>query len=172
MEETIKMSRKEKRHYLWYLLALYIGSAALLSWIIFMGVASPFATISDREREQLKQAKLFELKQNEALKAYDTVMQSVAVLKTNPGNQILTSDIEHNINYLNSLNDGLPNSDMRSFGFYQMARYLKLHYERALTLRKTADNIELFERQLNDCRAGYDQNKQYINQIRAAQSGR
>lgn len=172
MEETIKMSRKEKRHYLWYLLALYIGSAALLSWIIFMGVASPFATITDQEREQLKQAKIFEQKQHEAVRAYDTVMQSVSMLKTNPANQVLTSDIDHNINYVNSLNDGLPNSDIRSFGFYQMARYLKLHYERALTLRKTAENIQLFEKQLNDCRIGYEQNEQYMNQIRAAQSGR
>ncbi|WP_118975073.1 type VI secretion system TssO [Taibaiella koreensis] len=172
MEETIKMSRKEKRHYLWYLIALYIGSAAIFSWIIFLGVPNPFSSISNQEREQLNQAKIFEARQIEALQIYDTVMQKVTALKSNPGNQIVEADIEQRINYLNSLNDGLPNRDMRTYGFYQMAKYLNNHFQNAKILRKKSENIQLFEKQLSDCRIGYQQNEQYMNQIRAAQSGR
>lgn len=166
------MSRKEKRHYLGYLIVLYLGAGILFSWILFMGVANPFASATDTEREQLKQARLFDAKQEQSLRIYDTLMRKIAVLKSSPGDQVLEADIENQINYLNSLNDGLPNQDMRTISFYQMAKYLKRHYGNAKIVRKKADNIQIFQNQLNDCRIGYQQTEQYMNQIKAAQSGR
>ncbi len=164
------MSRKEKRHYLGYLLAMYIGAAVLLTWIIFMGVANPFAPVTAAEREQLKQARLYELKQSQALLLYDSVMTKIATLKSSPGNAVLESDIENQINYLNSLYDGLPNQDMRTQGFHQLALYLQRHYQDVLILRKKADNVLIFQNQLNDCMIGFKQNEDYMNQMRAAQS--
>lgn len=172
MEETIKISRKEKRHYLGYLIVLYLGAAILFSWILFMGVANPFSSATDAEREQLKQARLYDDKQVESLGIYDTVMRKIAVLKNSPGDQVLEADIENKINYLNSLNDGLPNQDMRSISFYQMAKYLKKHYGNAKIVRKKADNIQIFQSQLDQCSMSYNQTEQYMNQIKAAQSGR
>ncbi|RYZ39175.1 MAG: hypothetical protein EOP49_30420 [Sphingobacteriales bacterium] len=172
MEETIKMSRIEKRHYLGYLVAMYVVGTALLTGIIFWGVANPFSPISASDREQLRQARIFEGQQQQAVQIYDSVMAKVRVLKTSPGNAVLESDIENQINYLNSMYDGVPNKDMRTFSFYQMALYLQRHYQDALILRKKADNIRIFQNQLNECMIGYKQNEDYMNRMRAAQSSR
>ncbi len=172
MEESIKMSRKEKRHYLGYLIAMYAVGSIILVLIIFSGVANPFSQVSAEEREQLKQAHYFELQQQQAVQIYDSVMQKIIALKASTGSAILESDIENQINYLNSFYDGTPNRDMRTIGFHQMALYLQRHYQDALILRKKEDNIRIFQNQLNDCMIGYKQNEDYMNQMRAAQSSK
>lgn len=172
MEETIKMSRKEKRHYLGYLVALYAGAVLLLAGILFAGVSNPFKTIPESERAQLAQARQYEQQQVQAVQLYDSLMSRINQLKQSPGNAVLETDIENQINYLNSLYDGLPNKDIRSFGFHQMARYLQRHYQDAVTLRKRVDNIQIFQNQLNDCMIGYREREGYMNQMRAAEAGR
>jgi hypothetical protein len=172
MEESIKMSRKEKRHYLGYLIAMYSIGTIILVLILFSSVASPFSQVSAAEREQLKQARLFEEQQQQAIGIYDSVMAKVNTLKSSTGNAVLESDIENQINYLNSFYTGAPNTDMRTIGFHQMALYLQRHYQDALILRKKADNIRIFQNQLNDCMIGYKQSEAYMNQMRAAQSSK
>ena len=166
MEDIIKMNRKEKRHYLGYLIAMYAGSAILLVFIIFSSVANPFSPISAAEREGLRQARIFEQQQAEAVIIYDSVMAKINVLKSNPGNSVLTTDIENQINYLNSMHDGLPNKDIRTIGFHQMARYLQRHYGDAVIMNKKAENIRLFQSQLDECMIGYRQKETYMNQMR------
>ena len=166
------MSRKEKRHYLGYLVLMFLGASALLVWIVFSGVANPFSPISEAEREQLRQARLFERQQAEAVRIYDTVMTRINVLKANPGDEVLETDIKNQISYLNSLYDGQPNRDMRTLSFHQMALFLLRHFEKALIFNRKTDNIRIFQNQLNDCMIGYKQNEDYMNQMRAAQSAK
>lgn len=169
MKAISNLSTKERREYFGYLLIIFLAVAGLLGWLLFYKVSNPFRMLTDAEKEILRQKSFFEQKQEAAVAKYDSIMQKIEAFRSTPGSAVAKSDIENEIRVLESYYDQLPNRDIRSISFEQMASFLQRYYEDVMVLQKSLGNAQVFQTELNECQAGLDKKSDNLNQIRAAQ---
>ena len=172
MQRSITLSVREKRYYFFYLLIMFIVVAGLLIWLMFRKSGKLLFTAYTAHQSYVIKDKEFRLKKAEAVPLYDTIFSRVNALQTSPANTIAQTDIKDQINTLNNYYENLPSKDPRFVNFHQMALFAKLYFEDMQVLLKKAENIRLFQTQLDECEVGYKDREAVMNQIKAAQSAK
>ncbi len=154
MEEKVTLGRIEKRHYLGYLIALYLVVASLLIWLVFAGTTNPFTQLSDVDKATIERAAYFETIQLKAAREYDSAM--VLIRSYYGGAKTLENErqIEQRIAYIRGLYSNPDIQDNRKLVFMQMADFLNYSLSNAQNISIELDNIVKYKDDLERCRTG------------------
>lgn len=153
MEEKITLGRIEKRHYLGYLIALYLVVSGLLIWLVFSGTTNPFNQLSDVDRATIDRAAYFEATQLKAAKEYDSTMLLIRNYYGGAKTQNSEKQIEDRIAYFKGLYNDPDIQDSRKLVFLQMADFLSYSRSNAQNINVELDNIVKYRDDLEKCRA-------------------
>lgn len=154
MEEKVTLGRIEKRHYLGYLILLYVVVTGLLIWLVFSGTSNPFAQLSDVERAAIKRAEVFEDYQREAVKVYDSTLAMIKASYGGAHTGLNGPQIDYGIAYIRGLYTNPTIQDERKIVFAQMADFLSYSFSNAHNIDVQEANIAEYEQALDRCRNG------------------
>ena len=154
MEEKVTLGRIEKRHYLGYLIALYLVVASLLIWLVFSGTTNPFTQLSDVDKATIERAAYFETIQLKAAREYDSAMTLIRSYYGGAKTLENERQIEQRIAYIRGLYSNPDIQDNRKLVFMQMADFLNYSLSNAQNINIELDNIVKYKDDLERCRTG------------------
>lgn len=154
MEEKVTLGRIEKRHYLGYLIALYIVVAGILIWLVFSSTTSPFSQLSDVDKAAIDRAAYFESVQQKAVKEYDSAMILIRASYGSAKTPESIRQIEQRIAYIKGLYTDPEIQDSRRLVFVQMADFLNYSLSNAQNIDVEHVNIVEYKDDLDKCRNG------------------
>ncbi|PSK93338.1 type VI secretion system TssO [Taibaiella chishuiensis] len=154
MEEKVTLGRIEKRHYLGYLIALYVVVASLLIWLVFSGTTNPFTQLSEVDKATIDRAAYFETVQLKAAKEYDSTMTLIRAYYGSAKTLENERQIEQRIAYIRGLYNNPDIQDSRKLVFMQMADFLNYSLSNAQNISVELDNIVKYKDDLERCRTG------------------
>lgn len=154
MEEKVTLGRTEKRHYLGYLIALYVVVAGILIWLVFSGTTSPFAQLSEVDKAVIDRAAHFELVQQKAVQQYDSALVMIRVSYGSTKTPETIKRIENSISYIKGFYTDPDIQDSRKIVFIQMADFLNYSLSNAQNIDVELLNIAEYKDILDKCRKG------------------
>ena len=164
MQISITLSKKEKRHYFLYLMGMLVFAVLILSFIVLNKAGNPFSE-ADMHSGMILQDKI---KFNEAQKSIKKKMDStfVRIDKMDPEKvtPVEMNDIEIGISEINRTFEGATTTDPRRGSYPQVAKFYEMYYQDKKSILTLKDNIQQFDRQLQDCMIRFNDKKQQISQ--------
>ncbi len=154
MEEKVTLGRTEKRHYLGYLITLYIVVAGILIWLIFSGTTSPFSQLSDVDKAAIDRAAHFEAVQQKAVLQYDSVLTMIKASYGSEKAPEIVKQIESRISYIKGFYTDPDIQDSRKIVFVQMADFLNYSLSNAQNINVELSNVAEYKEILEQCRRG------------------
>lgn len=155
MNEQIHLTRKERAVYFYKLLLMYTGGVLLLGLIIFWNSFSSLGASSNDWKSRYNEREDINRRQIEAVRLIDSMLITMNMLKGDSRQTFLEKDLQVMAKQLGALYNGQEGSDQRALCFVQASSFMTLRLEDILTINKKQSNVNLFEKQLNDCKIGY-----------------
>ncbi len=162
MQINITLSKKEKRHYFLYLLAMLTGAVLILSIIVLNKAINPFSEADMHSVMILQEKNKF----NEAQKVIQSNMDSTFVKIDKYDAEKANPVQEHNIN------EGISNvqaafkmsgaTDPRKESYPQISKFYRMYMDDKKSSAIIKGNIESFSRQYEDCTVGFRDRQQMM----------
>ncbi|SNV34732.1 Uncharacterised protein [Chryseobacterium taklimakanense] len=164
MQVSITLSNKEKRHYFIYLLGMLLLAVSVISYIVLSKAGNPFSE-ADMHSVMILQDKT---KFNEAAKSVHKQMDStfVKINKMDPekATPVEKNNIEVGITNINRTFEGTTSTDPRKSSYQQIAKFYEMYYQDKKSIVTTKENLQQFDKQLQDCMIRFNDKKQQMNQ--------
>ncbi len=154
MSEQIHLTRKERSVYFYKLLLMYAVGVVLLSAILFWNARGK--TVAGPEwKQRFAERESYTKTQIQALQLIDSMLTKMAMLKGDARQTFIQQDIQDMVKELAGLYGDGSQYDARALSFVQASHFMRLRLEDILVLNTEKENVARFERQLQNCKAGY-----------------
>lgn len=172
MEAQSSLSKREKRYQFTYLLGMTL--LALLVFIIIIGRKSdsPFSEADLLQIQMLEQKNKFAQQQNLVSPLLENSYRKISILKLETPQPFAENDIKNSINDVANSFERINIYDTRKDGYLQIAHFYKMYFEDKKIAAKKSENINLFQKQFEECSIGFKDKEQQLAQKKNAMLSR
>lgn len=168
METHTTLSKLEKRHQFIYLLGMVVLVIIVFGVILINKFSSPFSGTDVFEIQLLEQKNKFNEQQVAVIPLLETTYKKITILKLETPQQFAENDIKNSINDIANSFENANIYDTRKEGFYQIAKFYKMYFEDKKIAAKKTENINLFQKQFEECSIGFKANEEQLAQKKNA----
>ena len=164
MQINITLSKKEKRHYFLYLLGMLVFAVLILSFIVLSKTTNPFSDADMHSVMILQDKTKFNIAQTSVYKKMDSTFVKIDKMDPEKSTPVQLNEIEIGISDINRTFEGSTSTDPRIGSYPQIAKFYQMYYQDKKSIVTLKDNIEQFDKQLQDCMIRFKDKKQQIMQ--------
>jgi hypothetical protein len=152
-----------------YLLFMLLTALAVLSYLLLRNFNSPFSGADMLELQMLAQKNEFAKQQKVVEPLLTATYSKIDILKPQDEIQPFTeNDIKNSINDVANSFTNAPVYDPRKEAYLKIAEFYKMYFEDKKIAAKKYENINLFEKQFEECTIGFRDREQQLIQRRNA----
>lgn len=170
MEKYASLSKREKRYEFIYLIGLLVLTVVVLGAVVLHKFDSPFAKNVTLENQMLEQKRKFAKQQDLVAPLLEETYAKISILKREMPQPFIENDIKSSINEIANSFENIDVFDTRKAGYLQIAEFYKMFYTDKIIITKLGEDIELFERQFEECAIGLEGIKQKQNAMLSGKS--
>ncbi|WP_223607062.1 type VI secretion system transmembrane protein TssO [Chryseobacterium sp. OSA05B] len=164
MQGHITLSKKERHYQFLYLILMLLAAMVFLGVIFLKGFESPFSDEDVRGLESIEQKKAFESKQKLIQPVMDSAYIRISRIKDKAPEPFVEDNISHDINGIASYFHGNDVVDIRKDAYPQIAKFYKMYFDDKKIISITTEDVNRFEKEVEDCRIGFKNKQSYINE--------
>ena len=169
MQLKITLSKKEKKHYFIYLLAMLLLGVIFLSIVFLNKLDSPFTDSDTLAIKTLQQRTVFDTRQQIVQPVMDSTFIKLRKLSNEKQQPVEENELKYEINDLKDAFSDLSITDGRKENYLLIAKFYKMYFDDKKILVKKNENVKIFTKQFDDCTIGMKDMQQQINQRKNAQ---
>ncbi|WP_313501961.1 type VI secretion system TssO [Kaistella carnis] len=169
MQLKITLSKKEKRYYFIYLLAMLLLGVVFLGIIFLSKLSSPFGDSDSIAIKTLQQKSIFDMRQKAIQPKVDSTFIKLKRLSSEKPQPVEENELRYDINDINDAFSDLAITDSRKNNYNLIAKFYKMYYDDKKVMVKKNENVKRFTKQFEDCTIGMKDMQQQINQRKNAQ---
>ncbi len=166
------LSRQERRYQLFYLLLMLLLVLIVTGFIALRKFESPFSQLDVLEIQMLSQKNKFKNQQEAVMPLLNSTFTKINILNLQTPQPFAESDIKSNINEIANSFENIDVYDNRKEAYMQIAQFYKMYFEDKKIAAKKAENIQLFQKQFEECSIGFKEKEQQLIQKRNAMLSR
>lgn len=165
MQVQITLSKKEKRHYFSYLLAMLFFVSILLTVVFIKNFESPFTNRDFITIQTLNEKNKFDEQQNLAQPILDSTFVKIDKLKLDNRNSLKGYELENSISDIANYFELSSSKDQRKDSYLLVAKYYKMYLDDKKFEAIRKDNVGIYKKQFEECSIGYQTKQQQIIQL-------
>ncbi len=165
MQVQVTLSKKEKRHYFSYLLAMLFFVSILLTVIFVSNFDSPFTNRDFMTIQTLNEKNKFDAQQNLAQPVLDSTFVKINKLKLDNKNTMKGYELENSISDIANFFENSTSKDQRKDSYLLVAKYYKMYLDDKKFEANRKENIGIYKKQFEECTIGYQRMQQQILQL-------
>lgn len=169
MQLQITLSKKEKRYYFIYLLAMLLLGVVFLSIIFLNKLNSPFGYSDSISIKTLQQKAIFDDRQKSMQPIVDSTFIKLKKLSSEKPQPVEENELRYEIGDINDAFSDVIITDTRKNNYPLIAKYYKMFYDDKKIIVKKNENLKTFTKQFEDCTIGMKDMQQQINLRKNAQ---
>lgn len=169
MQLKITLSKKEKRYYFIYLVAMLLLGVVFLGIIFLSKLSSPFGDSDSIAIKTLQQKSIFDTRQKAIQPKVDSTFIKLKRLSSEKPQPVEENELRYDINDINDAFSDLAITDSRKNNYNLIAKFYKMYYDDKKVMVKKNENVKRFTKQFEDCTIGMKDMQQQINQRKNAQ---
>ena len=164
MQISITLSKKEKRHYFLYLMGMLFLAVLILSFIVLNKAGNPFSDADMHSVMILQDKTKFNDAQKSIQKKMDSTFVKIDKMDPEKSTPVENNEIEIGISEINRTFEGATTTDPRKASYPQISEFYEMYYQDKKSILTVKDNIQQFDRQLQDCMIRFKDKNQQIMQ--------
>lgn len=169
MQLKITLSKKEKRYYFIYLLAMLLLGVVFLSIIFLNKFSSPFGDSDSISIKTLQQKSIFDNRQKSMQPLVDSTFIKLRRLSSEKPQPVEENELRYEIDDINNAFSDVIITDTRKNNYPLIAKYYKMYYDDKKIIVKKNENLKTFTKQFEECIIGMKDMQQQINLRKNAQ---
>lgn len=169
MQLQITLSKKEKRYYFIYLLAMLFLGVLFLGIIFLHKIESPFSTSDAIAIKTLKQKGIFDDRQKSVQPLVDSTFIKMKRLSSEKPQPVEENELKYEIGDIKDAFSDVIITDSRKNNYPLIAKYYKMYFDDKKIIVKKNDNLKTFTKQFEECTIGIKELQQQINLRKNAQ---
>lgn len=155
MQGHITLSKKERHYQFFYLILMLLAAMIFLGIIFLKGFDSPFSDEDVRGLESLKQKAEFERQQKLIQPEVDSAYARISRIKDKAPEPFEEGNIMNGVNGIASYFHNSQIIDIRKDSYAQISHFYKMYYDDKKVISTTTEDIEKFEKEVENCRIGF-----------------
>lgn len=164
MQINITLSKKEKRHYFIYLLAMLLLTVILLAVATMSRLTSPFEETDLHSVSILQEKSRFDETQKSFAKKTDSLFSQISKFDPEKASPIEENNIQVNISEVQNAFKLTNFTDSRKSFYPQVAEFYSMYYEDKKSALLIKENTKNLKAQLENCTVGYRNDRQEMVQ--------
>jgi hypothetical protein len=165
MQVQVTLSKKEKRYYFSYLLAMLFFVSILLTLVFVNNFDSPFTNRDFMTIQTLNEKSKFDEQQNLAQPVLDSTFVKIDKLKLENKNSMKGYELENSISDIANFFENSTSKDQRKDSYLLVAKYYKMYLDDKKFEANRKENISIYKKQFEECTIGYQKMQQQILQL-------
>lgn len=162
MQVQITLSKKEKRYYFSYLLAMLLFVSALLTIVFIKNFESPFDNSDYISIQTLNEKNKFDVQQNMVQPILDSTFSKINKLNFENRNSMKGYEIENSISDVANLFEMGDFKDPRKESYLKIAKFYKMYLDDKKIESNRKDNVGIYKKQFEDCTLSYQTKQQQL----------
>lgn len=164
MHDPVSLSKQERRYHLVYLISILFLTIFVMGVLILKKVDSPFSQADILEIQMLSQKNKFSDQAKIISPLLESTFRKINILKLETPQPFAENDIKNSINEVANSFENTTIYDPRKEAYFQIAQFYKMFFEDKKIAAKRAENIQLFEKQFEECSIGFKDKEQQLAQ--------
>lgn len=169
MQLKITLSKKEKRYYFIYLMAMLLMGVIFLGIIFLHKFSTPFTSSDSIDIKTLKQKSVFADRQKAIQPKVDSTFIKLKRLSSEKPQPVEENELRYDINDINDAFSDIVITDSRKNNYNLIAKFYKMYYDDKKIIVKRNENVKKFTKDFEECTIGMKNKQQQISERRNAQ---
>ena len=169
MQLKITLSKKEKRYYFIYLMAMLLMGVIFLGIIFLNKFRSPFGDSDSIAMKTLEQKSIFDNRQKSIQPVVDSTFIRLKRLSSEKPEPVEENELKYEIGDIKEAFSDVIITDSRKNNYPLIAKFYKMYYDDKKVIVNKNDNLKRFNKQFEDCTVGMKDVQQQINLRKNAQ---